>query len=280
MRWLVHLDPVEFEAVAGAHLRAAPLVNQMPLGVLATLRTDPARYPVVRLRSVSRDGACVGVLVHTPPWNPTLSAADPDVAALMGGAYAAETYDLFGVFGEEEAANAFAEAAVTGSGQHAELEGRMGLFELRQVNPVPAVPGRMRLADAADARLLQAWGEAFHAEAVPHDPPPTADTGVRYATNGRVHLWLSAEGTPVSFAAFGREIEGFVSVGPVYTPPEARGHGYATALVAAMSRQALASGRHGCTLFTDLANPISNAIYEKIGYRRVGTMARVRFVEG
>ena len=280
MRWLVHLDPDEFEAVAGAHLRADPLVNQMPLGVLATMRTDPSRYPVVRLRSVSRDGHCVGVLVHTPPWNPTISGTEEDVAALMGGAYAAETHDLFGVFGPEAAASAFAEAAVTGSDEHAEIEGRMGLYELREVSPVPEAPGRMRLANGADATLLQSWGEAFHAEAVPNDPPPTSSTGIRYASSGRVHLWLSPEDKPVSFAAFGREIEGFVSVGPVYTPPEARGHGYATALVAAMSRQALASGRRGCTLFTDLANPVSNAIYEKIGYRRVGTMARVRFVDG
>lgn len=277
MRWVVHLDAEAFAAEALDHLRASPLVNQMPLGVLNTTLSDPHRYPVVRFRSVRQGPTCVGVLVHTPPWNPVLSHVTPEVAALMGGAYAAEVSDLDGVFGTDEAVLAFAEPALHGTGRRALVEGRMGLYELTQVQPVPVVPGHRRLADVADAERLQAWGEAFHAEAVPHDPPPLADTGVRYATGGRVHLWVDDAGRPVSFAAFSREVEGFVSVGPVYTPPEERGRGYATALVASMSRLALTEGRLGCTLFTDLANPVSNAIYERIGYRRVSTLTRLRF---
>ncbi len=62
----------------------------------------------------------------------------------------------------------------------------------------------------------------------------------------------------------------------MYTPPELRGHGYATSLVADLSALLLPRGR-GCTLFTNLANPTSNAIYERIGYARVGTQLRLRF---
>ena len=56
---------------------------------------------------------------------------------------------------------------------------------------------------------------------------------------------------------------------------EHRGTGYATALVTHLSAWAFASGAIGCTLFTDLANPASNRIYERIGHRRVGTCATV-----
>jgi len=55
----------------------------------------------------------------------------------------------------------------------------------------------------------------------------------------------------------------------VYTPPEFRGRGYASALVAALSQAMLDAGYHFCTLFTDLANPTSNHIYQAIGYQPV-----------
>jgi predicted GNAT family acetyltransferase len=59
-----------------------------------------------------------------------------------------------------------------------------------------------------------------------------------------------------------------VRIGPVYTPPELRGRGYASSAVAARSRLAIQNGLR-CTLFTDLANPTSNKIYADVGYRRV-----------
>jgi len=55
-------------------------------------------------------------------------------------------------------------------------------------------------------------------------------------------------------------------IGAVYTPPRFRGRGYATAAVATLSRQLLDGGRSSCFLYTDLANPVSNAIYRRVGY--------------
>lgn len=68
-----------------------------------------------------------------------------------------------------------------------------------------------------------------------------------------------------------------MSIGPVYTPPELRRRGCATGLVAEMSRPALAEGRVACTPLTDLANPTSNHIYERVGYRRIGTTRHIGF---
>jgi predicted GNAT family acetyltransferase len=64
-------------------------------------------------------------------------------------------------------------------------------------------------------------------------------------------------------------VAGVVRIGPVYTPPEARRRGYASSAVAAVSREALATGAHTCMLYTDLANPTSNKIYADVGYRRI-----------
>ncbi len=58
---------------------------------------------------------------------------------------------------------------------------------------------------------------------------------------------------------------GVVRVGPVYTPPEQRGRGYASATVAAVSAAAQRDGHRVC-LFTDQANPVSNRIYAALGF--------------
>ena len=63
-------------------------------------------------------------------------------------------------------------------------------------------------------------------------------------------------------------------MGPVYTPRERRGRGYASAGVAGVSRIVLAQGARAC-LFTDQANPTSNKIYAALGYRPVVDMVNV-----
>jgi predicted GNAT family acetyltransferase len=67
-------------------------------------------------------------------------------------------------------------------------------------------------------------------------------------------------------------------IGPVYTPPALRKRGYASALTAALSQELLDSGRKFCFLFTDLANPTSNRIYQQIGYQAVCDVDEYRFV--
>jgi predicted GNAT family acetyltransferase len=60
-----------------------------------------------------------------------------------------------------------------------------------------------------------------------------------------------------------------VRIGPVYTPPEFRGAGYASAVTAELSLRALEAGAAEVLLYTDLDNPVSNSIYQRIGYRAV-----------
>lgn len=78
---------------------------------------------------------------------------------------------------------------------------------------------------------------------------------------------------PVSLAVYNRETPVSGNIGPVYTPKEYRNTGYATYCVAALSQKILDSGKTCATLMTDLANPISNSIYQKIGYKSVCDLA-------
>ena len=94
-------------------------------------------------------------------------------------------------------------------------------------------------------------------------------------------LW-EVDGASVSLAGWGGPTPNGIRVGPVYTPPELRGRGYATALTAEVSQRLLdgrlfVGGRRFCFLYTDLANPTSNAIYERIGYERIAEAAEIVF---
>jgi hypothetical protein len=91
-----------------------------------------------------------------------------------------------------------------------------------------------------------------------------------------VALWIDEE--PVSFAGYGGRTPNGIRVGPVYTPPELRRRGYASALTADLTKMLLDGGRTFCFLFTDLANPTSNSIYQRIGYEPVSDADQWRFV--
>jgi hypothetical protein len=78
-------------------------------------------------------------------------------------------------------------------------------------------------------------------------------------------------------AGLARPTRRTTSINAVYTPPEERRNGYATALVAAVSAEGLRRGKSSCVLYTDLANPVSNSIYPKIGYRPVCDSSQYRF---
>jgi predicted GNAT family acetyltransferase len=93
---------------------------------------------------------------------------------------------------------------------------------------------------------------------------------------GGFFIWTDG-GEPVSFAGAGSLTPNGIRIGPVYTPPSLRGRGYATTLVAELSQLLLDRGRRFCFLYTNLANPTANAIYERIGYVRVCTSRQVRF---
>jgi predicted GNAT family acetyltransferase len=85
--------------------------------------------------------------------------------------------------------------------------------------------------------------------------------------DGDIHVW--DDGGPVSMAVRTRLTRKGISIGPVYTPPEQRRRGYATACVGELSRLLLAAGREFCALFVDRANPEAVCVYRRIGYRPV-----------
>jgi predicted GNAT family acetyltransferase len=125
------------------------------------------------------------------------------------------------------------------------------------------------------------WIIAFAEEALPEDNE--AERQVRFvearlAATENSGLWFWEDGgSPVSLSGYGGATPNGMRIGPVYTPPELRGRGYATTLVAEQCRWLLGTGRALCFLYTDLDNPTSNALYRRIGFRMVAEAGEVRF---
>jgi len=141
------------------------------------------------------------------------------------------------------------------------------IYRLDKVNDITLSPGKFRVATMAEKTLVKKWGRAFHVDigGTVRNMPQSDITPI--IERGWVFLW--EDGKPVSMALKTRPTEKGMTVGGVYTPPELRHRGYATSCVAELSRNILQSGKEFCMLYTDLANPTSNSIYKKIGYKEV-----------
>jgi predicted GNAT family acetyltransferase len=138
----------------------------------------------------------------------------------------------------------------------------------------------MRAATTDDRALLLEWFNAFSAEALPDsrdDPGRTEHVVDRRLASPEPRLFLWERGSPVCLVGAGGLTPNGIRIGPVYTPREHRGHGYGTALTAAVSALQLERGRTFCFLYTDLSNPTSNAIYRRVGYEQVCEAAEFRF---
>jgi predicted GNAT family acetyltransferase len=144
------------------------------------------------------------------------------------------------------------------------------IYQLEYVNPVTGVPGSLRKATEKDKPLLFQWMVEFQEEALGETDTsglaPMLDRLLSFGTQG---MFVWEDGQPVTMAAYTRPTTNGVCIAAVYTPPPLRGRGYASACVAALSQLLLDQGRRYCFLYTDLANPTSNHIYQTIGYKPI-----------
>jgi uncharacterized protein len=277
-------DAAEFLTEAGPLLLADEARHNLILGVAGTIRDSPDVYPLRSLWLVRKEGRPVAAAIRTPPYNLILARPESPLALEALADVIAE--ELPGVNGCVPEADAFAEIWAGRTGARARTNMRQGVYALEQVHPLPAVPGSARVATLDDRDLALQWWIAF-GEEVLHEGGPgrenaEAMVGHRLAARGRGFLLWEEGGDVVSLAGWGGATPNGIRIGPVYTPPDLRGHGYATALTAELSQRLLDGdlfdgGRRFCFLYTDLANPTSNAIYERIGYRRVAESAEIVF---
>jgi GNAT superfamily N-acetyltransferase len=279
MTWTLTGDLESYLRAVGDFLESAPVVNTIQLSVLANLRARGVsayggRPPLFGWWRPP-GGQVEGAFLVTPPFPVLLTQVPEQAARLLAGALAARPGPLAGVNAEPGPAAAFAGAWAELTGAEPSVHRRSRLFRLAGlVRPSPGPPGSARVAAAADRGLLESWFDAFHREAgeLGHVPGDVDDR----LSYGGLTLW-EAGGAQVAMGGVTRTVAGVARVGPIYTAPGYRQRGYGGAVTVAVSQAALDAGAGQLVLFTDLANPASNALYPRLGYRPVQDSVVLRF---
>ncbi|MEO8392162.1 MAG: GNAT family N-acetyltransferase [Chloroflexota bacterium] len=286
MKVIHYTDAEAFYARVEAYLLPREAEHNLIFGLLSYLRQAPAKFPAAIMALVEDAGAIQLVALQTDPeHNLILSQAQSaEAVILLANDLMASGMILGGAQGMTDEIRVFTEAWARLNGSTARINIPMRTFKLEKVNSVTGVPGILRRAVPHDRDLLAQWEYAFMCEAFPDGEHHIEDTarGIDdfLASDVAVRgLYVWDDGGAVSYAAYKGPTPHGIRIGPVYTPPERRGHGYASACVAGMSQYLLDSGRQFCFLFTDLRNPTSNHIYQVIGYQSVCDFTEYRFSE-
>ena len=213
--------------------------------------------------------------MHTPPHPLHIALATPDEARDLAALLADEGDALPGVGGQRRPAEAFAAEWAARTGATSTVAMEVGRFDLPTRPRVPfEVSGAFRVADrrgrAARRRVAPAVRRRHRGRRPRSLIPDAAPRATVGSASGRT------TDAPVSMAYASPANGGVTRISGVWTPPELRGHGYASGVVAALSTARLDAGE-ACMLYTDLANPTSNAIYQAMGYRRVGDSISITF---
>ncbi|MBN2084180.1 MAG: GNAT family N-acetyltransferase [Anaerolineales bacterium] len=268
-----HNTAQEFLQAAQADLEAREAANGLILGVCGQLVEHPERFQMpVCLKTLEENGTLLLAATMTPPHS-LLLTGNPgrmeECAAELAAVLIREGWKVPGVFGPVELARTVMEQLAASVKKPFRLHQNLRMYELTRVEFPAPDGGRLRKAEQADLERLTPWWYAARLEMMGRADPEECKKSAAYKlADGDVFIWDTGE--PVSMASKTRPTKRGISIGMVYTPPELRRRGFATACVGELSRMLLRDGRAYCTLYADLANPISNSIYRKIGYRPIG----------
>ncbi len=258
-----------FLAAAQPFLEMRETINSVMLGLALRLKERGEKQQNAYY-TVETSDQVIAAAMMTPPYRTNVSSVqDGDAIVLLARAFHNDGWAVAGVNGVKSTARAFAEAWSLLTGQGYTLAHNMRLYDLVKVVPAPTPSGYMRLATRTDLDLLVEWTIAFDQEAA-HDgviPDRVRQGLIDRLPYNELYLW--DDHGPVAMAARSRPTRHSMSVNAVYTPPILRRRGYATALVAGITQTILDDGYPFALLFTDLTNPTSNSIYQKIGYRPI-----------
>jgi hypothetical protein len=262
----------EFLKITQSIYEAQESANNLILGISLRLRDEPQRFSTLPfLAVVTDDGNLLLSSVMTPPF-PLILQGDEhalDAIDLLVTYCLEEGVSVPGVNGQKTISDAFARQWSSKTGQREHLAMALRAYELQQVT-WPTIPaGKFREALKDDVSIVFEYFRAMQEETEPDLPHGMDLARILYLIDrGAVYLW-EVDQNPVSMALSTRPTAQAITVSGVYTPPQERRKGYASACVAHLSQLLLDKGYRFVNLFTDLANPTSNAIYQEIGYKPV-----------
>jgi len=266
---------VRHDEVARFAERVRPLLeaNEAENNLMLAIVGEPPAQPAIWIE-VEDGGRTVAAALCTPPFPLALTRASDEALQAIAERLAADGVTPSAVVGPSEASASFAVRWSALTGVAAVVGRQQRIFSCDRVIAPGPVEGRMRAAGERDLARLTAWAEAFAEEA---GTPSVGTRGIieTRLRAGRMRLWETD--APVAMVGAVGITPNGARVGFVYTPPEQRRRGYGSAVTAALTAEQLASGRRFVFLYTDLANPTSNKIYQALGYRPVCDADEWRF---
>ncbi|WP_406232682.1 GNAT family N-acetyltransferase [Nocardia sp. NBC_01009] len=276
MRIEITTDPAEFRSRTETFLRRDPLRHTVITTGTANSAggLDGSNEPSRFLSAHAEDGTVLGVAMRSAGRDLYLGELADSCVDAVAEALAEIAPDAGGVEGAIETATRFGDrwSAMRGGGyRHAYT---MRLYRLRTLR-FPEAAGSPRRAVESDIELCLAWSEAMLVESGMSPQGWTATLVGKRIAAGRWWLW-EHEGGPVSLAAHQAPVYGWSRIGPVYTPPAERGHGYAGILTAHVAHTLRTEGIDVC-LFADIDNPTANKIYRAIGFESAGEFVHYAF---
>jgi predicted GNAT family acetyltransferase len=258
-------EPAAFDRYAGSFLREHATANNLILGIIRGLRSEPQDSAL--MLCVERSERPCLAAVMTPPYRLLVSTGDTAAVPSLVEGVVETGAPVSGVLGPNEMAQACAEAWQRATGQSVTPAVEMTLYATRQAILPEGVSGRLCPATEADAKWVSESYADFTEEipASEEERRTSRDRAVTMLRRGLVFLW-ELGGAPVSMACYRYVTDEGVRIAPVFTPPAERGKGYASACVGHLTRRLLQGGVAWCSLFADVANPMSNRLYRRLGY--------------
>ena len=279
LRIVDHPTAQRFLAAAEPWLLQSEAEHNMLLGFATSMaRSNNPLPPDALLAAVQQGDAIVGCISRIPPHKVGLTRLPIEAVPLVLEHVLALYESLPGVVGPDPVAYLFAKLWAERYGLQTRCTRHHRIYQLdRVIWPERTPPGSMRLATPDDLPLLRQWVHEFGEEVGLPDAgaPEIADERLR---NNWLFVW-DDDGAKCMASLAGPTQNG-IRVTHVYTPLASRGRGYAGICTAALSQRALDEGRRFTMLYTDMNNPTSNAVYQRIGYVPIGDVFDWEFVPG
>jgi predicted GNAT family acetyltransferase len=241
------------------------------LGLAYSLVDNPRKYGADPFFAVvEKKGTAELFVLMTPPLKPILYAshdAIKDSCDALVSYLNSNNVRVPGVIGPQSVAEKFVNACSRINRCEVTLSMKMRIYQLTSVVELKKQTGTFRPAEEKDVLILNEWIDGFHLDVFKGRKDVYKDDAAELIRNADLYVW--DDSGIVSMVSRTRPTRhGFV-IAYVYTPKQFRNKGYATAVVGSLCQHILSSGKSFCSLFADIANPTSNSIYQKIGFKPV-----------
>jgi len=281
IKYFEYRDPQKFMDVCHSYFGENEAFCSLMLGISLRLVKNPLHYGTKPfLATMHKNDKLSLIAIMTPPHKLQITLIDKgsyELIELLVIKLSEKNWEIPGVLGEEKAVRIFDLYWTKIAGKKGETGMKQRLYILRNVNKINLPSGSFRKAKLVELDLAYKWSLSFHKDcigekAVNHTVKKDI---MKLINNEKLYFWQDTD--PVSMACITRPTVNGCTIALVYTPDRFRNKRYGTAVVSKLSQLILEKGKKFCTLYTDLSNPASNHLYQRIGYKAVADFIDINF---